>query len=1026
VSLRRKVVARVNSGDVISAAFGRRGVTVRVGDSSVLAAAYAKSAQVSSDAVEILHQQTGESATAAEQSNQQSASSANQVALDKQAVESARSEVSDNLSAVASAKQSVDSSEDTVASNLLASQQAKVDAESARDITVTAKGEALSASSSSQASAGESLSHKNDAAASLASMQKGVAGGVAPLGGDNKVPSQHLPSFVDDVLEFPNLAGLPVTGEAGKIYVTLDDNHSHRWTGSAFVDVTAANALSGAEIKALYESEPNTNSFTDNSKAKVDKSIDVAGLAACGLLTAHGLMKEPCAAKDFDCPATVANQFTIKANRYRVGNSLIDVPDTVVTLPAAPNATALLTRRDVVYLREDGSIGVFEGLGDSSDMATAGFAAVAGESDLWQDGTGFAVAVAYVRRRNQGAYHEYFNESGCRTWYDSSATQGNWYKAPFATGVLDTAQCMVIAFAGNAIIGARNSAGFIGGVSGSGRPDDKLYDAIYLSDITDPRAQATAPKPYQTDMYFFEKAVAGALKNFVTEGIPKLVPKERGVVEALANSTTDGGLVSVGDSSLYEVGSFVEVITEAGRYVTAGYVAEQVTATILRLRTTFAAAIGNLAEKLQPIDRTNGDTYIVQKVEYTTAQGADNTWTDIIGDPANYPRQATGVIDWISDQGSQTVAAGEAIEAIAGNLSGGTVGNIYLRVAVGGVIDLSTANYANTALYLDLGPKATFLANAQGMEGFPLLYGENGEDLIPDGTSKEFKATRPCSVYIQSVTSDDKGGSWGLSTTGTRKDGFEGSGNSWVADPPATRLELTVYKTPAHIFTDSNNLPVLGAKLGDVVGLNDASDVYGGVQLASDLIGKVPTKNLGGLGNGIPPVYPLTRYSIDPRNGELYSADALTHDTINLVGTSPAAKALPYLSDEAKPQLVVAAKEMIYDSGADAPVDFPLVDGDIAVSYMAGTAYRVRSGAGIVVVTSAVTGSFTYTDYTQYPDGDVRNSSGVLYWTKWNGSGWGDDNEFNVVNNTSTATDNNKNTVLVSTKSTKLPIRMPS
>lgn len=54
---------------------------------------------------------------------------------------------------------------------------------------------------------------------------------------DGKVPAEQLPSYVDDVLEFANLASFPATGESGKIYVALDTNSTYRWGGSAYVQV---------------------------------------------------------------------------------------------------------------------------------------------------------------------------------------------------------------------------------------------------------------------------------------------------------------------------------------------------------------------------------------------------------------------------------------------------------------------------------------------------------------------------------------------------------------------------------------------------------------------------------------------------------------------------------------------------------------------------------------------------------------------------------------------------------------------
>ena len=53
------------------------------------------------------------------------------------------------------------------------------------------------------------------------------------------IDSARLPSFVDDVLEFANLAGFPTTGETGKIYVALDTNKTYRWSGSTYVFITS-------------------------------------------------------------------------------------------------------------------------------------------------------------------------------------------------------------------------------------------------------------------------------------------------------------------------------------------------------------------------------------------------------------------------------------------------------------------------------------------------------------------------------------------------------------------------------------------------------------------------------------------------------------------------------------------------------------------------------------------------------------------------------------------------------------------
>lgn len=52
-----------------------------------------------------------------------------------------------------------------------------------------------------------------------------------------KIPTEYLPSYVDDVLEFADFASFPTTGETGKIYVALDKNFTYRWSGSAYVQI---------------------------------------------------------------------------------------------------------------------------------------------------------------------------------------------------------------------------------------------------------------------------------------------------------------------------------------------------------------------------------------------------------------------------------------------------------------------------------------------------------------------------------------------------------------------------------------------------------------------------------------------------------------------------------------------------------------------------------------------------------------------------------------------------------------------
>jgi hypothetical protein len=75
---------------------------------------------------------------------------------------------------------------------------------------------------------------------------KNQANGYAGLDGSGKVAATQLPSYVDDVLEFTNYAALPITGETGKIYVTLNDNAEYRWSGSTYIQLVASPGSSDA------------------------------------------------------------------------------------------------------------------------------------------------------------------------------------------------------------------------------------------------------------------------------------------------------------------------------------------------------------------------------------------------------------------------------------------------------------------------------------------------------------------------------------------------------------------------------------------------------------------------------------------------------------------------------------------------------------------------------------------------------------------------------------------------------------
>lgn len=104
--------------------------------------------------------------------------------------------------------------------------------------------------------------------------QKGAANGVAPLDASSLIPSQYLPGFVDDVLEYVDVAAFPVTGESGKIYVALDTSRTYRWGGSAYAEVSPSavvtvNGQAGAVVLDSDDiAEGSTNLYYSDAKAQ--------------------------------------------------------------------------------------------------------------------------------------------------------------------------------------------------------------------------------------------------------------------------------------------------------------------------------------------------------------------------------------------------------------------------------------------------------------------------------------------------------------------------------------------------------------------------------------------------------------------------------------------------------------------------------------------------------------------------------------------------------------------------------------
>lgn len=110
------------------------------------------------------------------------------------------------------------------------------------------------------------------------SAKVGVADGVASLDENGKVPSAQLPSYVDDVTEIYGIDNAPQIGETDKIYVDTETNKTYRWSGTAYVEISASDIvtasekngyikINGKDVKVYEPSQADWNETDETSPA---------------------------------------------------------------------------------------------------------------------------------------------------------------------------------------------------------------------------------------------------------------------------------------------------------------------------------------------------------------------------------------------------------------------------------------------------------------------------------------------------------------------------------------------------------------------------------------------------------------------------------------------------------------------------------------------------------------------------------------------------------------------------------------
>lgn len=84
--------------------------------------------------------------------------------------------------------------------------------------------------------------------------EKGQPNGYVGLDNEGLISSNHLPSYVDDVIEYADYDAMIANADGnsqsgGKIFLTLDNNSQYRWSGSVHINISG---MSPAAIVALF------------------------------------------------------------------------------------------------------------------------------------------------------------------------------------------------------------------------------------------------------------------------------------------------------------------------------------------------------------------------------------------------------------------------------------------------------------------------------------------------------------------------------------------------------------------------------------------------------------------------------------------------------------------------------------------------------------------------------------------------------------------------------------------------------
>jgi len=190
--------------------------------------------------------------------------------------------------------------------------------------------------------------------------EKGNPNGYASLDSGGKVPASQLPSYVDDVEEYANLASFPVTGETGKIYVALNNNKTYRWSGSAYIEISpsevtsvfsrtgAVTAQSGDYTATQITNAPAGNISATTVQAAIneldsEKQPLDATLTSLAAYNTNGLLTQTAPDTFTGRTLTASTGITVTNGNGVSGNPTVAITNTGITAASYGSATQVPT-----------------------------------------------------------------------------------------------------------------------------------------------------------------------------------------------------------------------------------------------------------------------------------------------------------------------------------------------------------------------------------------------------------------------------------------------------------------------------------------------------------------------------------------------------------------------------------------------------------------------------------------------------------------------------------------------------------